>query len=254
MGEHLPRVSRRGFVGCIAAVATAIAVGAAKAAGPAVADNTNTRPIIEMFGDSITYGVGATIYAGYREIIWRSLDAAGLHCAMVGTQKSSATSFPEYPYCEGYPGITADPTTGIGGHIHPSTAATADIITLAVGTNDIGASGLNASDTVANISADLDLIWAMRNSNKLQIGLINILRRLDSYDTTVQAANALLPATIAGKSYAANVTLIDVYASCSVAGDYSDGILHPNDVGCPKVAAAAYPSFAAMVTQARKIF
>ncbi len=115
------------------------------------------------------------------------------------------------------------------------------IVVFNAGTNDIASNVLNdtAANTITSISTWMDAAWSYRTTPRFQIVLCELLRRLDADNTKVIEVNAGLPAVIASKAYASNVTLIAMYDAITraVVGQGYNDVVHPNDEGYGDMAA-----------------
>lgn len=224
------------------------------------AAKTQTNPpytaVALPFGDSITLGStqGTNLLAAWREPLYDTANAAAPpNLWFIGTQNFGGYGggLDGDPYCAGYSGYTIRDAGGLsaGSLIVQTPIEMAHQPAIAImlgGTNDIAVLGDSASTVAASWSTWLDDVWNARPHNHFQIVVGTIMKRLDSYDTVVQATNALLPAIVAGKSYVANITLVPIY-NCIVnqtiggAGGYYD-VVHPSDVGNQNMATAWWAS------------
>lgn len=195
-------------------------------------------------GDSMTDGTGDSSNGGFRGPLYNLATAAGTPIWMTGP--FSTGSIPD-PFHAGVGGVTAQTVSGqIAGYV---TTGSAPIVTIELGTNDIGLDGASAATTVSRLSTCLDNAYGARWNPRGRIFVMNILRRLDGFNPTVQAANALLPAMIAGKAFASYVTLIDQY-NALLDGDYADAV-HPAAAGYAKLAAVYWSAMSATVASLR---
>lgn len=191
-------------------------------------------------GDSIPYGVGTNLICSYREPLYYHGVQDNVPFNFVGNLFRNCLLRSKFMDC--IPGAYLNPT--IINELIRFNQYAADIGIIAAGTNDIGIRGDSASTVLASISTALDDAWSFRTSERFQIVFFSILRRLDSFDTVVQAVNAGTPAVIASKSYAANVTFAaGVYNSTNpaVIGVNMNDPVHPNDLGATQIADAAWP-------------
>lgn len=194
-------------------------------------------------GDSMTDGTGDSGNGGFRGPMY-TLGLASDPFWFTGPFSTGA--IPD-PFHAGVGGVTAQTVAGqIAGYV---SAASAPIVMIELGTNDIGLDGASAATTVSRLSTCLDNAYSVRWGPRGRIFLINILRRLDGFNPTVQAANALLPAMIAGKAYASYVTLVDQYGAL-LDGDYSDTV-HPAASGYGKLAVLYYAAIQSTVRALR---
>ena len=238
-------------------------MGSVLAASAPMADPPSCPRVIPI-GDSITYGVAAQTLAGWREPIYFLGQAAVGAVRFVGTQTfaGNGDGLAANPQHEGRPGwVVSDVDTGSFNSLMqaPTAAITSQqphIAILAGGTNDIATALLNATAaaTAAKISEWLDAVWALRTYPRFQIVLCTVLKRLDADDAKVVALNALLPGIVAGKAYAASVTLATMYDAIQDptigTGGYNDAV-HPNDEGFTDMATHLWPYLQTAIVAAR---
>jgi acyl-CoA thioesterase I len=93
---------------------------------------TDDRPIILAFGDSLTAGYGVPHGSGYPELLQRKLDEEGYHYHVINA------------------GISGDTTSGGIGRLDPELTKPPSIVILELGGND-GLRGLPVEQTRANL-------------------------------------------------------------------------------------------------------
>lgn len=203
-------------------------------------------PLVQPFGDSNVRGDGCETKAGFRE---RLYGVANGGFRFVGSQSYGGSPPPG--------GLSANPQheghafyyiRDGGSPAHGSlinfintggvTQYGPDLVLLEGGTNDIALGGDSAAAVLANFSTYIDQAYAYRTKSWMRIVVLNIFKRFDAFDATVQTVNAGLAAVVAGKSFASAVTLIDVYDAAGVGG-MADAV-HYNDVGATNIANAIW--------------
>lgn len=196
-------------------------------------------------GDSIVEGDNAQTLPGWRYGVWNSA-IGGIRFTGARSYAGVGNYLTANPQHEGHPFYYVRQSAGAANLIDVTTTSAGlykpQIVILAGGTNDIALNGDSAATVATSISSWLDAAWAIRTAADQKLVLCTILKRLDGNDSTVQAANALLPAVVSGKSYAANITLIDMYAAIRrpvVGQGYNDAV-HPNDEGYTDMATAMW--------------
>ncbi len=230
-----------------------------------VGDYANAPEIrILPIGDSITQGVTRDDqgdYPQYRTSIAARLAASGYRPKMKGVWKFACynAAHVEEPddwvwHCgisgdrirtAPYPGDTTDKRGGVRDnlHLYLDIAGYTDVITLLIGTNDIGSGGDAAAYGYANFKALLLDMAAKRPGAKIVVS--TILQRNGEDDVKYQRVvdfNNLLKADFAaGNVYPANVVLLDLFEQIPLDGEgnfFSDK-LHMNWAGC-SIAAEAF--------------
>jgi len=197
-------------------------------------DEPTCVPQVQPFGDSIDYGVGSSAQASWREPEYALAQAAGtpLYFIGFGSFAGDLNTFAVDPYNEGWPGIDA---LNLNNVLARMETFNPHIVIYAAGTNDLASNVGNQSPEVVaqRISDGLDIAWGYRINDDLEIVLCTVLKRLDDDDTKVVALNAMLAAKVASKSFAAHVTLIDMYKAVQrpVVGQGMFDKVHPNDEG-----------------------
>lgn len=230
--------------------------------------NTSRQPSVFLLGDSIVYGVGGTD-AGYRPAMYALGQAGGTGKKFFwqGTQTGNPGTLAGIdPYHEGHPGFViqkaADqPQPPAWGSVTDSAVAAQpaswpQVVVIAAGTNDLASDVLNdtPAGAITSMSILLDQVWAARQFEwGLQIVVCQVLKRLDSDDTKVQAFNALLPALIAGKSYASSITLSLMYDAITraVVGQGYNDVVHPSDEGYGDMATRMWVALQVALAQCR---
>lgn len=190
-------------------------------------------------GDSIVIGQGNTGPGGgdvgWRLLVQQAAAAAGTPIFMVGPL-STGDAIAD-PWHDGTFGMTIlTLTTGNSGTRVATTMgpSTPDIFIADAGVNDMAA---GAATVASRASTWLDQIWAAASNGCMRILLFNVLPvTFDmTINATITAYNALLPAIVAGKSFASRVTLFDQASLINPNTDLTDG-LHPNPTGYGKLA------------------
>lgn len=214
-------------------------------------DHTRYTIRVQPFADSIGYGVGAATLAAWREGVYNTFSAASRPIRFVGSQSFAGNSsgLAADPDCECISGASIDTTLSpVSTRIQTYSP---DVVVMAGGTNDIGAEGHSSSTVLTTISSWLDTVWGYRPYPWFQIVLVDVLRRKDAFDSTVQTVNAGIDAVVAGKSYASHVTRCLTYSVLSD-GDYAaaDNV-HPSDTGYTKLVPVYYSAIQIAVNRAQ---
>ena len=218
-----------------------------------VGDYENAPEIkILPIGDSITQGVTKDSqgdYPQYRTAIAARLAANGYKPKMVGVWKYAPKNAANVVMSEDWvwhcgisgDGIKTSPNTASsqrGGvrdnlHLYLDIAGYADVITLLIGTNDIGA-GDAADEVYASFKALIENISAERPNAKI-IGA-TLLDRNESTSENHQkiiAFNDLLKSDWAAKKLPSNFVLLDLYSMVPITSDnFFTDKLHLNWAGC----------------------
>ncbi|KAL2063901.1 hypothetical protein VTL71DRAFT_4395 [Oculimacula yallundae] len=203
-----------------------------------------TKPKIRYMplGDSITEIVC------WRGLLWTQLQAAGYsNIDFVGSgtgQNQQGCSTANYDRNnEGHSGFLAIDIANKGQLTGWLKNNPADIITMHLGTNDVGAQ----RKTADILSAFTSLVKTMRASNpKMKIIVAKIIPATASYyQTGIKALNDAIPAWAAGLSTTQSpITVVDQNTGMSASADERDG-LHPNASGDAKMAAKWFPAVVA---------
>jgi len=203
---------------------------------------------VHPIGDSIVYGVGATLLGGWRQGAYGAFVSAPPLIRFIGTQTGNPGGLTIDPNHEGIPGATIFQTMIADDILSRIAAFGPDIVILQAGTNDIGISGHTSGRVLADMSSELDIAYGYLTLPWSQIIVSYILRRKDSFNPTVQAVNAGIPAMVAGKSYASRVVIADGVYGALDDGDYAPADdVHPADSGYAKLADV----YAAVIATAR---
>jgi hypothetical protein len=204
----------------------------------------NYIPTVLPCGDSITQSNGANANGGWRQPLWTAGQGAQPFW-FVGPFFDGSFADPMHL---GISGITianllVQEETGFGTY-------SPDIAIRQAGINDIGIEGTDAATTVARMSTELDQMFRASTKPWFRVICLSLLKCITgsaSLEPTVLAANALIPAMIAGKSYASRVTFIgEAYhgalnnSDTGAGADYQSGGLHPSDAGDNKLAAVIW--------------
>lgn len=199
-------------------------------------------PEVQWFSDSIPYGIGCAHIAGPRQPIYFTAQSAGNPLLFVGSQSFAGTDngLAVNPACECIPGIDC---TGLNAVLFRMTTYRPRVVIYSCGINDVIA-GASAATIAGRISTGLDSIWTLRTYGSTRIILTSLLKTLDANnDVVVQAANALLPGIVAGKSFASAITYLPQIYACipspTIGLNMNDAV-HPNDTGDAYYAAALW--------------
>ena len=206
----------------------------------------NAKPIrIAPIGDSITQGVtkdGQGDYPQYRTTMAAHLAAHGYKPTLCGIwkyadlDKAGVPAPEEWAWHTGVSGdaiITTDKSGGVMDnlHLYLDVIGKPDVITLLIGTNDMGRNGKSAEETYANWT---NLVWEIvRQRPGVKIVASTILDRKDNADgvkAKVAAFNTLLKAGMNAGNLPANLSLVDLFAAVplATAGNFFSDGLHPN--------------------------
>ena len=209
---------------------------------------------ITCIGDSITQGTGGNIdgvsvsyTVQYRTSIAARLAANGYRPKMLGIWKygdwnASHVNQPEdWVWHSGISGdriVTSGTRGGVRDnlHVYLDVAGNVDVITLLIGTNDLGG-GRTAAETYADYVSLVAEIARLRPATKI-IGS-TLLDRGDGEGTAnhdaVVAFNELLKAGYQADAFPANFVLLDLFEAVplttTATGNFFDDKLHPNWIG-----------------------
>lgn len=206
-------------------------------------------PAGEWFADSIPYGTGCSVVAGPRESMYFAGQADQLY-GLAGAVNWAGTGggLANNPWCDCVPGIT---TSGLNSLLSRINTYRPQFVIYSGGINDVVA-GDSAATIVASISTGLDDIntrlLAVNPSGIYRIVLTYLLKNLDpTLEAGAVAVNALLPAMVAGKSYASKVVLAsgiyDLAIPNPVIGVNMADNTHPNDTGANLYGAYFYSAY-----------
>ncbi|MGK5683763.1 SGNH/GDSL hydrolase family protein [Actinoplanes sp. URMC 104] len=224
----------------------AVPVGAQAAAAPGiqaavpVAATGTAAPLKVMpLGDSITHGSGSTgsrhpmtqtHSTGYRPLLYRELQAAGLDVDFVGSQRNGTADTPD-PDNEGHPGWRIDQiAANVDGWL---ATYRPDVVLLHIGTNDVS-QGRNVTETSMRLSALIDQIRADLPDAEIFVQKL-VQGHIEPYRSRIAMFNTTIPAVVASKD--AGVHLVD---QSMIGGLALFDSLHPNDYGYPKMAYNLY--------------
>ncbi|XMA19822.1 hypothetical protein WAI453_012613 [Rhynchosporium graminicola] len=193
-------------------------------------------------GDSITQIIC------WRGLLWTQLQAAGYsNIDFVGSgsdQNPSGCSTSNYDKNhEGHSGFKAIDIANNNQLVGWLKNNPADIVTMHLGTNDVG----NQQKLADIIKAFTKLVGDMRASNpKMKIIVAKIIPATASYyQTGIKALNDAIPAWAASLSTSQSpITVVDQNSGYSSSSDNRDG-LHPNAGGDAKMAAKWFPAVVA---------
>lgn len=173
-------------------------------------------------GDSITYGKAATNDNGYINLTRLFLKANSKNHFLVN---------------QGIPSITS--TQYLNRYKSNIKAIDADLITIALGTND---TALTPAQYKTNISQLIDLIRQNAVESTPKIVLFNIIFRNDASDSLMQQFNTELTSLSTSK----NVPLINIRRAFSTSASLGD-VVHPNDSGHQQIANVLGPDLIALL-------
>ena len=200
---------------------------------------------IAPIGDSITQGVTKDEqgdYPQYRSSMAAHLAAHGYKPTLCGIWKyanldrAGAPMPDEWAWHTGVSGDAIVATDKSGGvmdnlHLYLDAIGKPDVITLLVGTNDMGRNGKSAEETYVSWT---NLVWEIvRQRPTVKIVASTVLDRKDNTDgvkAKVSAFNTLLKAGVNAGDLPANLSLVDLFATVplATAGNFFTDELHPN--------------------------
>ena len=200
---------------------------------------------IAPIGDSITQGVTKDSqgdYPQYRSSMAAHLAAHGYKPTLCGIWKyanldrAGAPVPDEWAWHTGVSGDAIVATDKSGGvmdnlHLYLDAIGKPDVITLLVGTNDMGRNGKSAEETYVSWT---NLVWEIvRQRPTVKIVASTVLDRKDNTDgvkAKVAAFNALLKADVNAGNLPANLSLVDLFDAVplATAGNFFTDELHPN--------------------------
>ena len=200
---------------------------------------------IAPIGDSITQGVTKDDqgdYPQYRTTMAAHLAAHGYRPTLCGIwkyadqDKAGVHAPDEWAWHTGVSGdaiITTDKSGGVldNLHLYLDVIGKPDVITLLIGTNDMGRNGKSAEETYVNWT---NLVWEIvRQRPGVKIVASTILDRKDNADgvkAKVAAFNTLLKAGMNSGNLPANLSLVDLFDAVplATAGNFFSDELHPN--------------------------
>ncbi len=191
------------------------------------AAGTNLR--LMPLGDSITRGFKSSSDDGYRGPLYKALVDEGNVLDFVGSQRSGAMFDPDV---EGYNGYRIDQIAALVNEklttYHPN------LITLHIGTNDIGQS-YQVSTAPQRLASLIDQILAVDPKITIIVAQL-ICNATPAIQALTDAYNSKIPAIIAERAKAGkHVSMVSM--SALTPADLADG-LHPNDDGYQKMAEA----------------
>ncbi len=215
-----------------------------------VGDYANEAKEISILpiGDSITQGVRCTAqgdYPQYRTTIAARLAAAGYKPVMKGiwwfAQSDASGALPpdEWRWHCGVSGDRICTAGNAGGvrdniHVYLDAAGYTDVVTLLIGTNDLGGNDPDPAETVyANFKALVGQIATECPSARI-VGatLLNRNTSATAATTGVKTFNTLLRADYANGVLPAQFTLLDLNAAVPLNSDNFYDNLHMNWAGC----------------------
>lgn len=217
----------------------------------------NRIPLIMQLGDSTTYGVGASVDAGFRQTCYVNCQAAGVPYLAIGSINfaGAGNGLAINPWNEGTSGITSESLLTLFNRIQIDSGAPPDIVQMISGVNSLNPTIGNETPATlrSTWSAMLDAAWALRWCAHYQIVIGQIFRTQTSFDNLVQQANAGLATVIASKAYAANVTELPSYGwQPNNVNFYANGDqIHPNDAGYRIIGANMALALAPVIKAAR---
>jgi lysophospholipase L1-like esterase len=213
---------------------------------------------IMPLGDSITDGVGSSgAGGGYRVRLFHLANQNGRAITFVGSETNGPSTVDGKPFPrrhEGHSGFTIDDNSQRSG-ISPLVAAAMTqykphIITLMIGTNDVGLS-LDLSNAPTRLGNLIDSILAADPAVLLVVAQI-VPAKDASMNARVRAYNAGIPGLVATRAAAGkHVVSIDMYGAFTsnshYMNDYMDDDLHPNDAGYVVMADTWYAAIGALL-------
>ncbi|KAH7364079.1 SGNH hydrolase-type esterase domain-containing protein [Rhexocercosporidium sp. MPI-PUGE-AT-0058] len=190
-------------------------------------------------GDSITE------ITCWRGLLWSQLQGAGYtNVDFVGSgtgQNQAGCSTKNYDRNnEGHSGFLAIDIANKNQLVGWLKQNPADLVTMHLGTNDVGAQ----HKTADILAAFTKLVQQMRSSNpNMKIIVAKIIPATASYyQTGIKALNDAIPGWASSLSTSQSpITVVDQNSGYSSSGDNRDG-LHPNASGDAKMAAKWYPA------------
>ena len=201
-------------------------------------------PVVSLCGDSIDNGFGAATLAGWEEIVFKAAKADGNPIFFVGAAAPNGGVSS---------GMAVDPWNDAVTGSFVGVAVTAgykpDIILAGGGTNNV-TFPQDAPTTLAAISGALDTWYgAIRFKSWGRILFHNILLRAvgQGWNPVITAVNAGLQALVNSKSYASQVTIVDVASALNTTTDLNADGLHPTDGGYTKMGNVIYPALKPLI-------
>lgn len=208
----------------VALLAAALLTGAA-----ARAQQQSVGLRLMPLGDSITRGFKSTTDDGYRGPLYSALKNRGIALDFVGSQRSGVMFDPDV---EGYNGYRIDQIAALAdtalAACHPN------VITLHIGTNDIG-QNYQVSTAPKRLAALIDQLIADEPKVTILVAQL-ICNSTPSVQSLIDSYNARIPEIVQSRAKAGkHVCLVSMKVLTKA--DLADG-LHPNDAGYQKMADA----------------
>jgi len=172
--------------------------------------------------------LGDSITAGYHDLLWWKLNAAGRTVDFVGSYHDGQSPDPDH---QGTPGQTADdlvrPIPDLMDQYRP------DIVLLMIGTNDVEkGDGFSPSDLQADISQILSTIAAHLPHTTVFVSTLTPIRD-DPNGSLIAVANTVIKAAVTQAiGNGQHVTLVEPKLTLADLADVD----HPNSVGYDKLA------------------
>lgn len=203
-----------------AAAALALLLVLAGASAPSVKYSANYVVTVIPFGDSITYGVGDAVEAGWRSDWYAAALARGKPVFFIGTISFGGTDndLAIDPWNEGNSGDTCVALNSVmfrGQVPGPPSGPlrSPDVWTIACGTNDLDPAigNFTVNQTESHLTTILNTACANLDPQKpwALIALFEIYPRQDApVEANVEIVNAWMPTGIAGSNCPSKITLI----------------------------------------------
>ena len=197
-----------------------------------------TKCVIMPLGDSITEGYNSSTGGGYRLRLLHDIWAANHDATFVGNSSDGPSMLDGKPFPknnEGHSGYTIDPAPAVNrSGISPLVAAslkknTPHIVTLMIGTNDIGTNNdvANAPTRLGNL---IDIITSTSPNALLVVAQITPPGD-NAGNGRAQTYNAAIPGLVKTRVAAGkHIIVVDMYTPLAAHPNYMNG-LHPNDTG-----------------------
>ena len=190
---------------------------------------------IMPLGASIVQGIDAVGEGGFRRPLYQMLIGAGYSVDFVGSQHNGTIEDFDHDH-EGHSGWRAENIRdNITGWLNSTPA---DVILLHIGTNDIS-DNQGAASTAAEIGEILDYIDIWEGThNPVWVVLARIISRNDSLSGTTTTLNGLIQNLADARIVAGDrIIVVDMESALIYPDDLYD-IVHPNNTGYGKMAAA----------------
>jgi len=188
-------------------------------------------------GDSITYGIGSTSRAGYRQDLYNLLTAAGAKVDYIGSLK--AGNF-EKPQNEGWSGYTI---AQINQMADRSIGSKPNVILLLAGGNDILWAG-NKPTAPDRLATLIDKLVSKAPDAVILVATMTPLARVGN---DIDVYNQAIPPLVKARAdKGQKVALVSMAAVLKT--DLKEGV-HPNDAGYTKMAEAWFKGIEAVANK-----